>query len=87
MHIIIIVISYMHNALSSHFDDGHHKAKPAMCICIQTQIIYMHIFRGEPRHMYEDNTHNTKLSHTFIPVENFDQFVINHQKGGDCKCI
>ena len=31
--------------------------------------------------MYEDNTHNTKLSHTFIPVENFNQFVINHQKG------
>ena len=42
---------------------------------------------GEPRHMYEDNTHNTKLSHTFIPVENFNQLVINHQKGGDCKCI
>ena len=31
--------------------------------------------------MYEDNIHNTKLSHTFIPVENFNQFVINHQKG------
>ena len=32
--------------------------------------------------MYEENTHNTKRSHTFIPVENFNQFVINHQKGG-----
>ena len=33
--------------------------------------------------MYEDNNHNTELSHTFIPVENFNQFVINHQKGGE----
>ena len=45
MHIIIFVTSYMHNAWSSHFDDSLHKAKPAICICIQTQIIYMHIFR------------------------------------------
>ena len=37
---------YMHNVLSSHFEDGLHKAKPATCICIQKQIIYMHIFRG-----------------------------------------
>ena len=37
--------------------------------------------------MYEDNTHNTELSHTIIPIENFNQFVINHQKGGDFKCI
>ena len=41
-----LLFAYMHNALSSHLDDGLHKAKPAMCICIQTQIIYMHIFRG-----------------------------------------
>ena len=31
--------------------------------------------------MYEDNSHKEELSHTFIPVENFNQFVINHQKG------
>ena len=36
----------MHDDLSSHFEDGLHKAKPAMCICIQKQTIYMHIFRG-----------------------------------------
>ena len=36
----------MWKALSSHIDDGLHKAKPAMCIFIQTQIIYVHIFRG-----------------------------------------
>ena len=36
----------MHNVLSSHFEDGLHKAKPSMCICIQKKIIYMHIFRG-----------------------------------------
>ena len=35
----------------------------------------------------EDNTLILTISHTFIPVENFNQFVINHQKGGDCKCI
>ena len=29
--------------------------------------LYAHL-QGEPRHMYEDNTHNTKLSHTSIPV-------------------
>ena len=31
--------------------------------------------------MYEENTNNTKLPHTFITTENFNQFVINHQKG------
>jgi len=25
--------------------------------------------------------------HMFIPVENLTYVVINHQKGGDCKCI
>ena len=37
---------YMHNVLSSHFEVGLHKAKPAMCICVQKQTIYMHILRG-----------------------------------------
>ena len=31
---------------------------------------------------YEDNALILKLSHTFIPIENFNMFVINHQKGG-----
>ena len=39
------LLSYMHDELSSHLEDGLHKAKPPMCICIQKQIIYMHIFR------------------------------------------
>ena len=38
---------------------------------------------GEPLLIYEDNAHKLELSHTFIPVENFNQFVINHQKGGE----
>src|SRR4051812_11830267 len=25
--------------------------------------------------------------HMFIPIENLTYIVINHQKGGDCKCI
>ena len=37
---------------------------------------------GGARLVYEDNIHNTKLLHTFIPVENFNQFIINHQKMG-----
>ena len=77
----------MHNALSSHFDDGLHKAKPAMCICIQTQVIYMHIFRGSLVLCMKTILTTLKLSHLFIPVENFNRFVINHQKGGDCKSI
>ena len=48
--------------------------------------LYAHL-QGEPLSVYEDNTHKTELSHTFIPIENFNQYVINYQKGGDCKCI
>ena len=58
-----------------------------MCICIpKANYLYAHL-QGEPVATYEDNTLNFTISHTFIPVENFNQFVINHQKGGDCKCI
>ena len=42
---------------------------------------YAHL-RGEPLLTHEDNPYVLKLSHTFIPVENFNQFLINHQKGG-----
>ena len=59
------------------------KIEPAMCICIQKQITYMHIFRGSPSYFMKPN-HKYLTSPIFIPVENFNQFVINHQKGGDC---
>ena len=36
---------------------------------------------------YEDNTLSFTISHILFPVEIFNQFFINHQKGGDCKCI
>ena len=36
----------MHDEFSSCVEEDLHKAKPAMCICIQRQNIYMHIFRG-----------------------------------------
>ena len=42
--------------------------------------LYAHL-QGEPFATYEDNALILKLSHSFIPVENFNQFVINHQKG------
>ena len=42
--------------------------------------LYAHL-QGEPFATYEDNALILKLSHTFIPIENFNQFVINHQNG------
>ena len=53
-----------------------------MCICIpKANYLHAHL-QGEPFATYEDNTLILTISHTFIPVENFNQFVINHQKGG-----
>ena len=57
------------------------------CALLQKQIPQYAHLQGEPFATYEDNALILKLSHTFIPVENFNQFLINHQKGGDCKCI
>ena len=45
----------MHDELSSQVEEDLHKEKPAMCISIQKQTTYMHIFRGEPFATYEDN--------------------------------
>ena len=42
--------------------------------------LYAHL-QGEPLTTYEDNAYVLKLSHTFIPVENFNEIVINHKKG------
>ena len=57
------------------------------CALLQKKIPHYAHLQGEPFVTHEDNALILKLSHTFIPVENFNQFVINHQKGGDCKCI
>ena len=40
----------------------------------------MHIFRGS-------SSISVFTLHMFIPIENLTSIVINHQKGGDCKCI
>ena len=77
----------MHDELSLYIEEDLHKVKPVMCIYIpKANYLYAHL-QGEPFTTYEDNVYDLLLSDTFIPVENFNQFVINHQKGGDCKCI
>ena len=48
---------------------------------------YAHL-QGEFFYILQSNSSISVFTlHMFIPVENLTYIVINHQKGGDCKCI
>jgi hypothetical protein len=55
---------------------------------IQSKFLkYAHL-QGEFFYILQSNSSISVLTlHMFIPVENLTYIVINHQKGGDCKCI
>ena len=77
----------MHDELPSQVEEDLHKYNLPCAFAFQKQNTYMHIFRGSLLLLMKTIPKSFTISHTFIPVENFNQFVINHQKGGDCKCI
>ena len=55
---------------------------------IQSKFLtYAHL-QGEFFYILQSNSSILVFTlHMFIPVENLTYIVINHQKGGDCKCI
>ena len=47
-----------------------------------------HMLHGEFFYVLQSNSSISVFTlHMFIPGENLTYIVINHQKGGDCKCI
>ena len=81
------LLAYMHNALSSHLDDGLHKAKPAMCVCFPKQIIYMHIFRGSLVICMKTILPTLNFHILLSPLKTSTSLSSITKKGGDCKCI
>ena len=50
-------------------------------------LTYAHL-QGEFFYILQSNSSISVFTlHMFIPVENLTYIVINHQKGGNCKCI
>ena len=81
MHVIIFDISFHAWWIVFISRRGAPQVQPAMCICIQKQNTYMHIFRGSLPATYEDNTLILTFHILLSPLKKFNQFVINHQKG------
>ena len=58
------------------------------CALLQKQIPHYAHLQGEFFYILQSNSSTSVFTlHMFIPVENLTYIVINHQKGGDCKCI
>ena len=58
------------------------------CALLQKQIPHYAHLQGEFFYILQSNSSISVFTlHMFIPVENLTYIVINHQKGGDCKCI
>ena len=58
------------------------------CALLQKQIPHYAHLQGEFFYILQSNFSISVFTlHMFIPVENLTYFFINHQKGGDCKCI
>ena len=58
------------------------------CALLQEQIPHYAHLQGEFFYILQSNSSISVYTlHMFIPVENLTYIVINHQKGGDCKCI
>ena len=58
------------------------------CAMLQNQIPHHAHLKGEFFYILQSNSSISVFTlHMFIPVENLTYIVINHQKGGDCKCI
>ena len=55
---------------------------------LQKQIPHYAQLQGEFFYILESNSSISVFTrHMFIPVEDLTYVVMNHQKGGDCKCI
>ena len=67
------------------------------CALVQKKIPHYAHLQGEFFYILQSNSSVSNIQkkslvsvftlHMFIPVENLTYIVINHQKGGDCKCI
>ena len=58
------------------------------CVLLQKQILHYAHIQGEFFYILQSNSSILVFTlHMFIPVENLTYIVMNHQKGGDCKCI
>ena len=58
------------------------------CALPQKQIPHYAHRQGEFFYILQSNSSISVYTlHMFIPVENLTYVVINHEKGGDCKCI
>ena len=77
----------MHDELSSYGEEDLHKYNLPCAFAFQRETLICTSSGGAFLPLMKTMPQSFTISHTFIPVENFNQFVINHQKGGDCKCI
>ena len=58
------------------------------CALLQKQIPHYAHLQGEFFYILQSNSSISVFAlHMSIPVENLTYIVINHQNGGDCKCI
>ena len=58
------------------------------CALLQKQIPHYAHLEGEFLYILQSNSSISVVTlHMFIPVEDLTYIVINHQKGGGCKCI
>ena len=57
------------------------------CALPQTQIPHYAHLQGEFYILLSNSSISVFTLHMSIPAENLTYIVINHQKGGDCKCI
>ena len=65
-----------------------HDSTLQCAFAIQSKLLTYAHPQGEFLYILQSNSSISVFTlHMFFPVENLTYIVINHQKGGDCKCI